>query len=108
MELKRYVTEDGVDVLHEWLASLRDRRALISIQRRLNRIEGGNLGQVRSLRQGVWEFKIDVGTGYRVYYARDGQAIVLLLCGGDKRSQDADIDRAVSYWKDYQQRARRF
>jgi putative addiction module killer protein len=52
----------------------------------------------------VWELRIDVGAGYRVYYAQTGQALVLLLYGGDKRSQNADIDSAVDYWKDYQRR----
>jgi putative addiction module killer protein len=52
----------------------------------------------------VWELRIDVGAGYRVYCAQAGQALVLLLCGGDKRSQNADIDCAVDCWKDYQRR----
>lgn len=107
MELKRYVTDDGVDVFHEWFISLRDKQARANIQRRLDRLEVGNYGQVRFLRKGVWEMKIDVGAGYRVYYAQAGQTIILLLCGGDKGSQDADIARAVEYWEDYQERKRR-
>jgi putative addiction module killer protein len=52
----------------------------------------------------VWELRIDVGPGYRVYYAIAGAQVVLLLCGGDKRTQDADIDRACEYWLDWQRR----
>jgi putative addiction module killer protein len=107
MQLERYVTDEGVDVFHKWFTGLRDRQAMVSIRRRLDRIRAGNLGQVRSLRQGVWEVKIDAGPGYRLYYAKAGQSLILLLCGGDKGSQDADIARAVGYWENYQQRDRR-
>lgn len=107
MEIKNYLTDTGSDVVNDWLNSLRDRQARSAIIRRLYRIEGGNLGPVRHLRKGVWELKIDFGPGYRVYYAQEGQSIILLLCGGDKGSQDADIDRAVSYLEDHLQRARR-
>lgn len=55
-------------------------------------------------RDGVWELRIDVGPGYRVYYAIEEATVVLLLCGGDKRSQSADIDRACAYWLDWQRR----
>lgn len=107
MELERYLTDEGVDVLQEWLTNLRDKQARWTILRRLDRIKGDNLGQVRTLRKGVWELKIDFGPGYRVYYAHAGQTIILLLYGGDNGSQDADINRAVGYWEKYQQRVRR-
>ncbi len=68
------------------------------------RIEHGNFGDHRFCRDGVWELRIDVGTGYRVYYALPGHSVVLLLCGGDKRRQDADISRAVILWQDWQRR----
>jgi putative addiction module killer protein len=53
----------------------------------------------------VWELRIDVGAGYRVYYAIAGKAIVLLLCGGEKRTQETDIERACDYWQDWQRRS---
>ena len=56
--------------------------------------------------EGVWELRIDTGPGYRVYYARSGKQVVLLLCGGDKRKQTADIKRAKDYWSDYVKRTR--
>ncbi|MDR2839045.1 MAG: type II toxin-antitoxin system RelE/ParE family toxin [Azonexus sp.] len=107
MEIKHYVTQDGFDVYQEWFDSLRDAKTKTVIERRVDRIVQGNLGTVRATRKGVWEIKIDFGPGYRVYYAQTGQTIVLLLCGGDKSTQDADIDRAIGYWEDYQQRVRR-
>jgi len=58
----------------------------------------------RFLRDGVWELKIDVGPGYRVYYAQAGEDVILLLCGGGKRTQQSDIARAVKYWKEHQER----
>ena len=58
-----------------------------------------------SCREGVWELRIDQGPGYRVYCAMAGAVVVLLLCGGDKGTQDADIERAIGYWKDWQRRS---
>ena len=104
MQIEHYQTETGRDIVHEWLAKLRDARALSSIIRRLDRIRQGNFGDHKYCRDGVSELRIDVGPGYRVYYGVDGEEIVLLLCAGDKRTQSKDIDNAVSYWTDYQTR----
>jgi putative addiction module killer protein len=103
-EIRHYVTLDGKDVYLDWHRRLRDTRARIAIDRRINRIELGNLGDHKFLQDGVWELRIDVGLGYRVYYGIAGKQIVLLLCGGDKRTQTADIDRACEYWRDWQRR----
>jgi putative addiction module killer protein len=102
--IRHYLTPDEKDVYLTWLKKLRDVVAKIQIVKRVNRIELGNFGDHKLCRGGVWELRIDVGAGYRVYYAIAGSDIVLLLCGGDKRTQDADIDRAVSYWQDWQKR----
>ena len=94
-EIRHYLTADDLsDVYLDWLKKQRDTTARIAIDRRVNRVELGNFGDHKFCREGVWELRIDVGAGYRVYYAIAGQEIVLLLCGGDKRSQDADIARA--------------
>jgi putative addiction module killer protein len=106
IEVLRYVTAVGKDVLGEWLASLDDARAAAKIAVRINRLAAGNFGDCKPLREGVWELRIDWGPGYRVYYAMAGKACVLLLCGGDKRKQSADIKRAIEYWQDYQQRTK--
>jgi putative addiction module killer protein len=104
MELLHYLTRDGRDLYQTWLDALRDRRARVAIDRRVERMIRGNFGDHKFCREGVWELRIDTGPGYRVYYAQVGQAVVILLCGGDKDSQSSDIDRAVSCWCDWQTR----
>jgi putative addiction module killer protein len=75
----------------KWLATLRDRKAKAMIADRIKRAGNGNFGKVRSVQGGVFEMKIDQGPGYRVYYFQRGKQLVILLCGGDKRTQDADV-----------------
>ena len=89
------------DLYIDWLKQLRDSQAKIAVVRRVARVELGNFGDHKFCRDGVWELRIDVGPGYRVYYAIAGKVIVLLLCGGDKRTQGADIKRACVYWQDW-------
>lgn len=103
-DIRHYVTDDGKDVFLEWLRRVRDQVAKAQIARRVNRMELGNFGDHRFCRDGVWELRIDVGAGYRVYYAQAGERLVLLLAGGDKGSQNADIERAVRNWKNWQER----
>lgn len=78
-------------VFAKWLGSLRDRRAVAKIADRLKRASNGNFGDHRSVQGGVFELRIDLGPGYRVYFFQRGKELVILLCGGDKRTQDADI-----------------
>ena len=101
-ELLNYVTEEGGCPFEEWLNSLRDVTGRASVRKRLNRVRVGNLGNTRSLGDGVWELKINLGPGYRVYFGEDGARLVVLLVGGDKGSQERDILKAKEYWKDYQ------
>ncbi len=99
-QIDHYVTtEDRRDLYSDWLEKLKDTNAKIAVIRRVARMESGNFGDHKFCRDGVSELRIDVGAGYRVYYAVAGKQLVLLLCGGDKRTQDADIDRACVYWK---------
>lgn len=103
--IEHYLTAgEQKDLFGDWLRSLRDLQAKIAIIRRIARLEQGNLGDHRFCRSGVWELRFDTGPGYRVYYGLAGQRLVVLLCGGDKRSQQSDIDRAVDYWQDWQRR----
>lgn len=103
--IEHYLTADGhKDLYIDWLQQLRDSRAKVAVVRRVVRIEQGNFGDHKFCRDGVWELRVDVGPGYRVYYSLSGRHVVLLLCGGDKRTQGADIDRAVDYWQDWQLR----
>ena len=101
MEIIRYMKEDGSVPLSDWLSTLRDLQAKTAIRRRIDRFGAGNPGNTRYLRNGVSELKIDMGPGYRVYYALNGQTIVLLLCGGDKGTQVADIAKAVGFWENW-------
>ena len=83
------------DAFHLWLGSLADRRAGARIVDRLKRASNGNFGDVKPAGSGVSEMRIDYGPGYRVYFFRRGKEIVILLCGGDKKTQKADIAQAV-------------
>ncbi len=88
----------------EWLDGFGDVPIRWRIVARLERLADGHLGDWKSLGAGVYELRIHAGPGYRVYYAQDGAAIILLLCGGDKGTQQRDIERAHAYWKDYKAR----
>jgi putative addiction module killer protein len=85
----------------EWLASLKDVRAVGFVRARLNRIRLGNFGDCKSVGGGVAELRIDYGPGYRIYYGREGSLVVILLWGATKRTQVRDILRAQRYWKEY-------
>jgi putative addiction module killer protein len=86
-----------------WIRSLRDRRAIARINARLRHLSLGNLGDVRPVRGGLHEMRVHHGPGYRVYFLREGQTLVV-LCAGDKASQDRDIERAGKLAKDRRQR----
>jgi putative addiction module killer protein len=83
------------DEFHRWLGSLADRRATARIVDRIKRASNGNFGDVKPVGSGVSELRIGYGPGYRVYFFRRGKELVILLCGGDKKSQKTDIARAV-------------
>lgn len=103
-ELIIYETEQGKAPFSEWLDSLRDRSARARIRKRLDRVELGNLGDYKAVGEGVYELRIDYGPGYRVYYGNIDLTIVLLLCGGDKDTQEGDIEKAKQFWNDFKQR----
>lgn len=104
IEIRQYQTADGRAPFDEWFASLRDRLAIKAIAARVTRMQSGNRGDWKAVGAGVFELRIDTGPGYRVYCGQDGETLVLLLCGGDKRTQTKDIECAHDYWKDYQAR----
>ena len=99
-----YLTEDGRNPFREWLLDLRDAKTRARIRVRLNRVRLGNFGDSRSVGEGVNELRMTFGPGYRIYYGRRGDALVILLCGGDKRTQRRDITRAKQYWAVYLKR----
>jgi putative addiction module killer protein len=105
IEIRRCATRAG-GMFSEWFAALADINARAKSRDRLDRLVQGNFGDSRSLGGGMHELRIARGAGYRVYYAMIGQTCVLLLCGGDKRKQSADIERARKYLQDYRERTR--
>ena len=102
--VKRYRTRDGKIPFEDWVAKMRrkDPELAFRILLRIDRAEKGNFGDYRYLREGIWELKVDCGPGYRVYFAVQRREILLLLIGGDKKSQKADVMLAIDYWKDHQ------
>jgi len=104
IKIRHYVSRAGKDIFDDWLTQLAGARAQAKIAARINRLAAGNFGDCKSLRQGLYELRVDWGPGYRVYCATVGRECVLLLCGGDKRKQSVDIDRALGYLKDYKER----
>jgi putative addiction module killer protein len=103
-ELLAYRTREGRIPFNEWLDELDDQNIVARVLARMAWVRRGNLGDARSVGEGVSELRVDYGPGYRVYFAQKGQTLVILLCGGDKRTQEKDIQRAKQYWHDYKQR----
>ena len=104
IELFRYQRDDGREPFTEWLNGLRDKLAQARIRIRLRQVQAGNFGDSEPVGEGVIELRVHVGAGYRVYCGRHGKTVVLLLCGGDKSSQVADIKRAKELWSEWKRR----
>ncbi|HXR03186.1 MAG TPA: type II toxin-antitoxin system RelE/ParE family toxin [Verrucomicrobiae bacterium] len=100
-EIREY-TEGGRSPFAEWFDDL-DAVTAARVDRYIRRLETGNCGASKPLREGVFELRLDFGPGYRVYYGREGRTIIILLGGGSKRRQDADIAAAVERWKRHKQ-----
>src|SRR5260370_23909545 len=98
LDVRYYVAASGEEPFAEWFAEL-DAVASAKIARALARMEQGNLSNVKSVGEGVLEYRIDFGPGYRVYFGRDGDALVILLTGGTKKRQQRDIETAKEYWR---------
>jgi putative addiction module killer protein len=105
IEILEYLTESGQNPFRKWLEGLRDRQARAKIRVRLNRVRLGNFGDSKSVGRGVSELRIPYGPGYRVYFGRKGNKVVILLYGGHKKTQSKDIALAQEYWNDYLRRA---
>ena len=101
-EIREY-TEAGRSPFGEWFDNL-DAVTAARVDRYIRRLEAGNFGAAKPLRDGVFELRLDFGPGYRVYYGREGKTVIILLGGGSKRRQDADIAAAVERWKRYKLR----
>lgn len=104
--VNEYIDGRGRSPYADWLGSLRDPRARAKIIMQVDRMELGLFGDTEPVGEGVNELRIHYGPGYRVYYAKDGQNIYLLLCGGDKSTQKKDIKQAKKYWSEHKQQKR--
>ena len=100
VEIRYYVASGNTEPFANWFAEL-DPIASAKVSRAIARMQQGNFSNAKSAGEGVFEYKIDFGPGYRVYYGRDGDKIVILLTGGTKKRQQRDIDAAQDYWRDY-------
>ena len=103
-EIKIYATEEGKEPFRERLDNLKDVDTRALIFQRLQRIKLGNFGDCKPISEGLWEFRIHHKAGIRIYYAQVGQYLILIIGGGDKRSQERDIIRAKKYLEDYKRR----
>ena len=104
IEIFLYQLEDGKEPFSDWLLSLKDKKAQAKIRIRIKRLESGNFGDSESVGDGVQELREHLGAGYRIYFGRHGRTVVILLCGGSKKSQSADIKNAKEYWADWKRR----
>ena len=102
--IRNYVTPDSREPFEEWLNSLKDKKTQAIVLERLNRVRLGNLGDCRHLGDGVHELRIHYGPGYRIYFGELEKVIVILLCGGAKRTQKRDENKAREYWHELRNR----
>ncbi|MDO8804544.1 MAG: type II toxin-antitoxin system RelE/ParE family toxin [Elusimicrobiota bacterium] len=106
INVQYYQTGSGRCPFKDWLDSLGSTEQ-VAVDSRLTRIRRGLFGDHEYLGSGVYEFKFHVGPGYRIYYGKEGKTLVILLQGGDKKSQPADIETAHGYWLDYLRRSKK-
>ena len=104
-KVEDYLTPDGTDVFQEWLEGLSDQRTKVLLDKTIAKVRLGNLGDHKSVGEGVQELRLDHGPGYRIYIGEHGSVLVILLCGGTKRRQQQSIDLAKRYWKDWKERS---
>ena len=100
LRVREYVKEDGRCPFRTWLDRL-DIAVRARVQARVLRFEMGNLGDHKNVGGGVWEARLMFGPGYRIYFGKEGDSIIVLLAGGEKSSQSQDISRAQDFWRDY-------
>jgi len=98
--IRNYKTPDGREPFEEWLGSLKDKMVKAKVLERINRVRLGNFGDCKSLGEGIFELRVHYGPGYRVYFGDWNGVIVILLCGGSKRTQNRDINKAREYWQE--------
>jgi putative addiction module killer protein len=103
VEIKEYLTTNGRSPFRKWFDGLNS-EAAAKVTTAVTRMAKGNLSNVDSVGQGVHEYKINFGPGYRIYFGKDGEELIILLAGGTKKKQSEDIARAQALWADYKER----
>lgn len=105
IEVREYLDAEGNSPFGKWFDRL-NVAAAVKMAAAVHRMEQGNFSNVKGVGAGVYEYRIDFGPGYRIYFGKDGDRLVILLAGGSKKRQDADIADAKVYWRDYKGRKR--
>lgn len=106
-QVETYVTHDGKDIFQRWLNELTDQRARALIDKTVAKVRLGNLGQHKSVGEGVQEIVLNYGPGYRIYFGEHGTTLVILLFGSTKKRQEKAIELAKRYWRDWKERTLR-
>lgn len=106
IKVREYVDKTGKSPYAVWHDRL-DARAAAKVSTVLYRLEQGNLSNTKGVGGGIFEHKINFGPGYRIYFGKDGECVVIILCGGTKKRQQQDINAAKAYWQDYKTRKRK-
>jgi putative addiction module killer protein len=107
IQIEVYETLNGKRPFEEWVKDIRELHTRAKILTRIDRLKLGNFGDCKSLQDGICELRIHYGPGIRIYYGKIGNKLILLLCGGEKSSQEKDIAKAKEYFKDFQERGKR-
>jgi putative addiction module killer protein len=102
-DIRLYKTCSGKEPFEDWLAHIKDKTTKARIRRRIDRLSFGQEGDCKSVGKGVYELRLMFGAGYRVYYGKSGDIVIVLLLGGDKDSQEEDIKKAQAYWRESQE-----
>ena len=108
IEIKVLETDEGKVPFEQWYDSLRDKVTKVRVRRRLDRIELGNFGDTESVGEGVYELRLHFGSGYRIYFGRIGNTVIVLVGGGDKNTQNKDIAKAKAIWRQYKDEAQKY
>ena len=106
VEIREYIAAQGHSPYADWFNEL-DSRAAAKVTTALVRMKQGNVSNVKGVGSGVLEYRIDFGPGYRIYFGKDGDTVIILLGGGSKRRQQKDIEAAQDLWREYKRRKRR-
>lgn len=107
-QIRLLETDEGQVPFEKWYYSLKDKITKVRVRRRLDRLELGNFGDAKSVGEGIYELRLNFGAGYRIYFTKTENFIIILLSGGDKNTQNKDIIKAKQLWRKYKNEAERY